>query len=109
EPSKTTSKFSGIWPFGGSTPPKKDAAEKKIDEMMARQVVKDGFIFLQAGDLEKAHFLAIKAKELNATWAPNEPTPDQLMQAVQQAKGIVPDVKNPVAKIEPKTEPMPQT
>src|SRR6516162_7158533 len=87
----STSKFMGIWPFGSSpaATAKKEQpdSERKINEMMARQIVKDGFLFLQANDLEKAQFLAIKAKEMNVAFAPNEQTPDQLLQDIQRHKG----------------------
>lgn len=89
----TTSKFGGLWPFGGSsspTPAKKEqaASDRRVDEKIARQVVSDGYLFLQANDLDKAQFMATKAKELNATWGPDERTPDMLMQEIQQRKGI---------------------
>jgi Flp pilus assembly secretin CpaC len=95
DPSKTTStsKFMGmsLWPFGGSaaTPAKKeeDASERRINEKIARDVVRDGFIFLQANDLEKAYFLAMKAKELNVTFTAQEQTPDQLLHEIQRRKG----------------------
>jgi hypothetical protein len=88
----STSKFLGIWPFGASpaAPAKKEQpdSERKINEMMGRQIVKDGFLFLQANDLEKAQFLAIKAKELNVAYAPDEQTPDQLLHEIQRHKGM---------------------
>jgi type II secretory pathway component GspD/PulD (secretin) len=103
--SSAASKFLGLWPFGGSpaTPVAKDqyssgsgptgsaakeqhSSERKIDEMMARQIVKDGYVFLQANDLEKAQFLALKAKEMKVTFGPNEQTPDQLLQEIERHK-----------------------
>lgn len=115
-PEPAPSKLGGLWPFGGgSTPAKKDqaASDKRVDEKIARQVVTDGYLFLQANDLDKAQFMAIKAKELNATWGPGERTPDMLMQEIQKRKGIATGPANPVtaqpklpdsAKPQPKTE-----
>lgn len=94
-PEPSTSKFGGLWPFGGnSTPaPKKDdkvtpAPENPVDAMMARQMVSDGFRFLATGAIGEAHLVATKAKELNVAWGPNEQTPDMLLQAIQAQTGV---------------------
>ncbi len=105
----STSKFAGLWPFGSSaaaTPAKKEpSSERRVDEMMARQVVKDGFFFLeQANEPDKAEFLAKKAKEMNATWAPGERTPDMLLQEIQKRKGITVAAPVDTAKPGPKAE-----
>ncbi len=105
----STSKFGlGVtWPsfFGGNpaTPAKKDAkdvkepkeptSEDRVNAMMARQMVNDGFGFLGAGDPGKAQFVAMKAKELNIAWGPDEPTPDMLLQAVQAKTGVASPAK----------------
>jgi type II secretory pathway component GspD/PulD (secretin) len=87
EPAKDSSWMPGLGKLFGSSDKPKDASDRRVDEMMARQIVKDGFVFLEANDMEKAKFLAIKAKEMNATWNPNEQTPDMLLHEIQRRTG----------------------
>ncbi|MBI3822124.1 MAG: hypothetical protein HY289_05520 [Planctomycetes bacterium] len=114
EPVSATSKLMSFLPFGGgSTPAKKDPASSRADEMIVRQIIKDGFFFLeQANEPEKAQFIALKAKEkvkeLNITFSPGERTPDDLLEAIQRRTGAAAAV-NPAPKIEPKSEPLPQS
>lgn len=93
-------------------PPKKDgpsASENRVDAMMARQMVSDGFRFLSEGDAGKAHFVAMKAKELNVAWGPNEQTPDILLAAIQAQSGVAapppPTPIQPVAAVKPAQAP----
>ena len=105
EPAKqqpSTSRFgSGIFSFGSNSTPtptsppplapavadtkkNEDSSERRVDAKMAHQMVQDGFVFLQANDLPKARLLAMKAKELNVAWGPNEQTPDMLLHEIQR-------------------------
>jgi type II secretory pathway component GspD/PulD (secretin) len=88
----TSSSFMGIslWPFGGSqTPaPKKDDSDgdRRVNEMIARKMVADAFSCIDS-DPGKAHFIAMKAKELNVAWGPSEQTPDMVLHELQRRKG----------------------
>jgi type II secretory pathway component GspD/PulD (secretin) len=74
--------------FGKSEKQKEEAAsDRRVDEKIARDCVRDGYIFLQKNDLEKAVFMANRAKDLSSTWGPNEATPDQLLQEIQRRVG----------------------
>lgn len=114
DPAGAPSKLGGLWPFGGpgkdsGAAPKKDNAsssERRVDEKIARHMVKDGFVFLEANDLEKARFVALKAKEMNVTWGPNEQTPDLLLHEIQRRSGGTP--ATPVTPTEAKS-PTPAT
>lgn len=100
---ESNSTIAGLFGIGAQSkePAKKDAPlnESKGDAAFARRVVADGFIMLKAGDIEKARFLAMKAKELNVAWGPNEQTPDLLLHEIQRTVGGTP----PEA---PKTDPI---
>jgi len=79
-PDSDPSKSSGTWGFGGA---KKDAAPSEGDRI-ARQIVADGYRFLEMNDLEKARMFAMQAKSHNAAFGPNEPTPDTLLHEIQR-------------------------
>ena len=87
----STSKFLGmtLWPFGGGSSAGKDddmSAESK--GAMARQMLKDGFLFMEkTNELDKAQLIAMEVKKLNVTFGPNEPTPDILLHEIQRRKG----------------------
>jgi type II secretory pathway component GspD/PulD (secretin) len=81
---ETPSKFAGFWPFGGGTEKKDDDLSQNAKNQIARQMVADGFLFLQNNELDKAHLLATKAKEMNAKWDPNERTPDLLLHEIRR-------------------------
>lgn len=88
-PKQPESILAGFWPFGGgaaATPAKKEppTSENKVDALIARQAVKDGFIFLQTNELDKARLFAIQAKGLNVVWDLNEQTPDLLLHEIQR-------------------------
>ncbi len=92
---KKPSKFGGLWPFGGGGA-KVDPAEQRINEKMARQMVLDGFLFLQNNELDKAHLLATEAKKLNVAFDPNDSrTPDTLLHEIQRRRGGTPNPPNP--------------
>ncbi len=87
EPKKSApSKLAGLWPFGSG--PKNDPAEQRINDKIGRHMVKDGFFFLQANDLDKAYMCATEAKKLNLAFDPNDPqTPDTLLHEIQRRRG----------------------
>ncbi|MBI2804328.1 MAG: hypothetical protein HYX68_05010 [Planctomycetes bacterium] len=90
--SSSMSKLLPFWPFAANSaaPPKKEVkgpAPSKADEMIARQAIKDAYVFYQAGDITKAKFLAGKVKELNVTFSPNEPNPDALLAQIEGRTG----------------------
>ncbi len=103
----STSRLLPFWPFGSGSadPAKKDepSIERKIDEKIGRQALKDGFIFLEANDLEKARFVAMKVKDMNIKFSPGEPTPETLLNEIQRRSGGAPLVADP--KFDPKTVP----
>ncbi|MBI1831958.1 MAG: hypothetical protein HYR84_10965, partial [Planctomycetes bacterium] len=72
-----------LTPGRDEKPPMADP-ERRIDAMIARQIVKDGFLFLSANEPQKAKFLALKAKELNVRFAPGETTPDDLLREIER-------------------------
>lgn len=90
DPQKSQAKNSGgLWPFGNPpTPPAKKesgpSGELAFQEKIARHMVADGYRALEMGNVGVAVQFATKAKELNVTFAPNEPSPDSLMQEIQR-------------------------
>src|ERR1019366_1013538 len=104
------SSFMGVsWPFGGNSTPaaKKDDndGERRVNEMIARKMVADAFGCIDS-DPGKAHFIAMKAKELNVTWDPNEQTPDMVLHELQRRKGVTAKPVDPPATTKTET-PMP--
>src|SRR5207302_318601 len=97
-------------PFGGSSA-KKDDLSPAGNLAMARHMVKDGFVFIQANDLDKAYLVATEAKKLNAAFTPGEPTPDMLLQEVLKRKGVAtpPPGGSPVDIANPKPQPKAET
>ncbi|MSQ93525.1 MAG: hypothetical protein EXR98_03090 [Gemmataceae bacterium] len=113
-PKSTTSKLLPFWPFGGGSSEaakKEESIERKIDEKIGRQALKDGFIFLEANDLDKARFVAKKVKEMNINFAPGESTPDMLLAEIARRSGgpavVLPDPKTAQVKKPTEIKPPP--
>lgn len=103
------SKGFSFWPFGGSSTPaktEKAASDRRVDEMMARKMIVDAYGFLDT-EPGKAHFIALKVKELNVTYQPGERTPDDLIRELDRRKGVNTAKPNDPPPVLPQPEPLP--
>ncbi|MBI3822486.1 MAG: hypothetical protein HY289_07380, partial [Planctomycetes bacterium] len=77
---------------------------RRADRMLVRQIVKDAFVFIEAGDHDKARFLASKAKEFNIRFRPGERTPDDVLAVLDIMRALKRSMAEPV-KVQSAPEP----
>lgn len=103
----SSSWLANLNPFGGASKNEGPAPGGRGEAEMARQMVRDGFTFLEHNDIEKAKIIAFETKKFNVKWEPNERTPDHLMQEIQRRTGGA-EMLMANAHVEPKTEVAPK-